>query len=238
MVVMTGYDPVITEALSAHPDVQFIVMSDQELGLAPNLNVIRLRWDYQAFIAGYLSILITPDWRTAGLFTPDDLGQVQAQAFVNGAQYFCGICASKLSPIVRFPVTAMLSGDADPGTRQTEVEGLLSNIVYVMYVAPGSSNPELLTDLGQRGLVLVGGETPPEGMGPRWAATVSMDILPSLEIIWSGAAAGEGGKAVDTTVVIQDINEDFFSPGRQKLVEDTLQELEAGWIYPLDVPLQ
>ncbi|MFN2143925.1 MAG: hypothetical protein ACK2T7_01170 [Anaerolineales bacterium] len=238
IVVMAGYDPLISEALTAHPDVQFIVMSDQDLGLAPNLSVIRLRWDYQAFIAGYLSILITPDWRTAGLFTPDNLGQVQSQAFVNGAQYFCGICASKLSPIVRFPVTAMVSGKADPGTWQTEAESLLSNIVYVMYAGPGSSSPDQLADLGQRGLVLVGGETPPDGMQTRWAATIRIDVLTALETIWSGAAVGEGGMAIDSSVVIQDINEDFYSTGRQRLVEETLQELEAGLIYPLDVPLQ
>lgn len=238
VVVFASDDPVVSEALGAHPGVQFLVVSDHELGMAGNLSVIRLRWDYQAFLAGYLSILITPDWRTGGLFPPDDPGSLQAQAFVNGAQYFCGICASKLSPIVRFPVTAWLAGSADPLTRQAEVDALMSNILYVMYVAPGSSNPDLLADLAQRNLVLVGGEPPQEGMQPRWAASVVLDPTAALAEVWPEILAGQGGKAVDAPVLVRDINEDFFSIGRQRLVEETLQELQAGWVYPLDVPVQ
>lgn len=238
IVVLTRSEPVLSEALTAFPEVQFVVLSEQELTMAPNLSVIRLRWDYQAFMAGYLSILITYDWRTGGIFPPGDSGALQAEAFVNGGQYFCGICASKLSPIIRFPVTTSISGDADAGVWQAEVDALLGNILYGLYVAPGSSSTEMLNNLAQRGLVLVGGETPAAELRPRWAATVSIDPSSAFAEIWQGVVAGRGGTILEASIRIKDINEEYFSVGRQRLVEETLQELEAGWINPLDVPVE
>ena len=35
-----------------------------------------------------------------------------------------------------------------------------------------------------------------------------------------------------------DIKEEFLSPGRQRLVQQTKERLESGQVYPFDVPLQ
>ncbi len=237
VVILLAYDPVLSDALAAAPHVQFIVFSEQDLGMAPHLNVVRLRWEYQAFMAGYLSILITPDWRVSGLFSPDETGARKEEAYLNGGHYYCGICNSILSPIARFPLTGRITADASAGAWQTEIETLMGKILYSMYVSPESANPEMLAYLAQSGLVLIGGETPPDELRSRWAATVRLDLVTALEQIWTMTLSGEGGNIVDTPVLITDINEDFFSPGRQRLVEETHQELIDGWINPLDVAM-
>ncbi len=237
IVILLAYDPLLSDALTAAPYVQFIVFSEQELGMATHLNVIRVRWEYQAFMAGYLSTIITPDWRMSGLFPPGETGTRLEEAFLNGGHYYCGICNSILSPVKRFPLSGFIAADASTEAWQTAIETLRSNILYSFYVAPESANPEMLVYLAQSGMVLVGGETPPDELRPRWAATVKLDFVGALEQIWAMTLEGEGGNVVDTPVLITDVNEDYFSPGKQRLVEETQQELLEGWIEPLDVDM-
>ena len=85
-------------------------------------------------------------------------------------------------------------------------------------------------------MVLIGGQSPPDELRSRWAATIRLDYLAPLEQIWPQVVSGQGDHIVDTPVVIQDINEEFYSPGRQRLVEQTLRDLEAGWILPFEIP--
>jgi hypothetical protein len=236
IVFVPQYDAALPEALASAPQVQFLVVSEQELTPAANLSVINKRIENQAFMAGYLSILITPDWRAAGLFSPSESTDDRIiQAFNNGAHYFCGVCNSTYSPILRFPVVETVDVNAD---WQPTMNALMDQIIYAAYVSPQSSAPDLIDYLVQKGEVLIGGTTPPEQARSRWAATVGIDVLAALRDLWPDLATGQGGKSVDAEVVIEDINEEFYSPGRQRLVEETLQSLEAGYIYPLDVPLQ
>jgi hypothetical protein len=236
IVFLPQYDAALPEALAAAPQVQFVVVSEGELNPAANLSVIRKRVENQAFMAGYLSILITPDWRTAGLFSSSEsTDDVIIQAFNNGAHYFCGVCNSTYSPIMRFPVVENVDTSMD---WQTAINALMDQIIYAVYVSPQIATSELFDYLVQKGEVIIGGATPPEAARSRWAATVRIDVFSALRELWPDLVIGQGGKSVDSKVVIEDINEEFYSPGRQRLVEETLQDLESGAIYPLDVPLQ
>jgi hypothetical protein len=43
---------------------------------------------------------------------------------------------------------------------------------------------------------------------------------------------------VNAQLQLADINPDLFSPGRQRLVQQTMSDLQVGLIDPLSVPLQ
>ena len=236
VVVLYASDATLPEALAATPETQFIVYSDRDLTPSSNINVIRLRRDKQAFLAGYLSTLITSDWRTAGLFAPDGSGDTEEQAFINGGQYFCGICNPYYAPLVRFPLSARISGNADPSVWQGEMDTLLGNIIYTVYVSPGAESPVLLDTLAQKDLILVGSGNPPDALRNRWAASVMLDVAAPLEEIWPDVLAGQGGVSLETPVMLANINEEFLTPGKQRLVDNVLEELDSGWIHPLDIP--
>jgi hypothetical protein len=239
IVFLLAHEPALSEALTAAPQVQFVVISSIDLGMASNLSVIREKPENQAFIAGYLTLVIAPDWRAAGIL-PLDLPNslLIEETFLNGGHYFCGICNSVYSPIIRFPVVERLSQNIDATVWQAAMDEMLKDIIYVAYIAPETSNPEMLAYLAQKGLVLVGGETPPDEVRHRWAATVLSDTVSPIRELWPDLVAGQGGKVVNTRVVITDINEEYFSSGRQRLVEQTLENLESGGVYPFDVPMQ
>jgi hypothetical protein len=229
----------LPDLLAAAPQVQFIMVSSGDVGASPNMTIIHLAGERQSFIGGMLAETIAPDWRAAGLFSPDEpQGSSMEDAFRRGAGYFCGICNPVNGPVVRFPLTARLSAIGDAGVFQPVIEELRQKVINVVYVDPASSSPELLTYLAEQGLTLIGGQTPPVNVQARWAATVQLDPALVLKTVWDDVLGGKGGKTVYASLKLDNINPELLSPGRQALVEKTIQDLESGAIYPFSVPLQ
>jgi hypothetical protein len=239
IVFLLNMDDNLAIALASAPQVQFVVISSYDIGLTPNLSVIRFQSESQAFLAGYLSILIASDWRAGALLPSDEpLGTTLEDAFMNGGQYFCGICNPYYAPMVRFPVSARLPANSDPDTWTAAVDQLNQYLVYVIYVDPQVSEPDLLTSLAQQGYILVGGQTPPDNVRPVWAATITGDAVSPLRDMWDSLLAGQGGQVVKAGLLVTDINPDLFSVGKQRLVNDLLEKLDSGLVYPGEVPLQ
>lgn len=238
IVFLLNMDDNLAIALASAPQVQFVVVSSYDIGLTPNLSVIRFQSESQAFLAGYLSILIASDWRAGALLPIDEpLGTTLEAAFMNGGQYFCGICNPYYAPLVRFPVSTRLPANSDPDTWAAAVDQLNQYLVYVIYVDPQVSEPDLLASLAQQGYILVGGQTPPDNIRSKWAATITGDAVSPLHDIWDSLLAGQGGQVVNAGLLITDINPDLFSEGKQRLVNDLLEKLDAGLVYPGEVPL-
>ncbi|NPV84895.1 MAG: hypothetical protein HPY45_02645 [Anaerolineae bacterium] len=229
----------LPDLLAAAPQTQFVVLSSVDLTQAGNLNVIRLQPEKQGFVAGYLSMLVAYDYRAAALLPVEEpLGTTLEDAFRSGSGYYCGICASVSSPVIRFPLIARLSSASDASVWQPTVESLRANVVYAMYISPESANPDMVSALAQQGYILIGGQTPPQEVMPRWAATVEYDTLGALQEAWPALVAGDGGRVISPSLRINDINRNILSAGRQRLVEDVMAKLEAGAVYPFTVPAQ
>lgn len=234
LVIAYGASDELNQAVSANPAVQFIIFTDQVLASENNLSVIRVRRDKQAFLAGYVSTIMTNDWRVGGLFTQDAEGDLQEQAFINGGEYFCGLCNPYYAPLVLFPVSGRVSGGADSSAWQAEVDSLLGKILYTVYVSPGSQSDALLDTLAQRGVMLVGTVNPPDAMKERWGASILLDAAAPLREMWPAVLAGKGGHSAETSVVVANINEDYVTVGKQRLIENVIHELDGGWLDPMD----
>lgn len=232
--------PDLMDVVRAAPQTQFAVISQVDLEEASNLSVIRQRPEQAAFVAGVAAVVIAYDWRSAGLLPSDStLGAAYEDLFRNGGRYFCGICNPFFAPHVRFPLTAALPSGGDFNAWRAAVDELLLNVVYVVYVAPEVASPELLNYLAvEKNLVLLGGQTPPDVVRPRWAATITSDTLTPLQELLPALLAGEGGKVIPASLIFTDVQPALFSPGRQMLVERIRDELLEGWIEPYSVPLQ
>ncbi len=227
----------LAELKSSAPGTQFIVLSEQELATDENLSIIRMYPEQQAFLAGFISVLIGPDLRAAGLLPADGAaGPQKLDAFVNGGRYFCGICNPVYLPSVRFPLYFTLPTGSDPAAWQEGVNQLSQNFVYIYYVAPEAASPELLNHILELNGVLLGGSAPYDEIRSRWAATITFDIEEALRQIWPQVTTGEGGQLVNAKLILTDINPTYLTEGFMGMVNEVNQDLQNGLIFPLSIP--
>jgi len=139
-------------------------------------------------------------------------------------------------PVELFPLTALIPSTSDTSTWQSAVDQLMKSFVYVMYVSPEATHPELLEYLVNLKVTLIGGRTPPTEALPHWAATVRLDPLTALNEIWQNLLADQGGHAVDAPIQVTDINPEYLSPGRLEMAEKVFEELAAGWVSAISPP--
>jgi hypothetical protein len=225
----------LQDLLNAAPQTQFVVASESDLGPAGNLSVVRLRPENQAFMAGYASVVIANDWRAAGLLPLDEpLGTLKSTAFVKGGQYFCGLCNSYYSPIVRFPIFSQLPKGSAPEQWLAAADELNQSYIFLYYISPEAASVDLMYTLATRGVFLVGGQTPPDEVRSLYAATIRYNLADALSSLWPAVNSGQGGQNVEAGLELADINPDILTPGKQMLIEQTLADLQAGLVYPLD----
>ncbi|MBN1371854.1 MAG: hypothetical protein JW987_07925 [Anaerolineaceae bacterium] len=217
--------------LSAAPGAQFVVVSDSDLPAAGNLTVLRVQPTHQAFIAGLVSVLLSTDWRAAGLI-PAEAPLVQ-QAFQNGGRYFCGTCYPGWPLALYYPIVGP-AAPADAAGWSASATDLFDNgKAEVFFLSPEASTNEVttyLTGLTQFTEIvkIVGTGDPIPGMESQWAASVRFDVPTALETILPGVLAGQAAGTVNVPVKVTDVNASLLSPARQDLVNAALAELAAG----------
>jgi len=226
IVVAVAPDSGISQLAAGTPGTQFLALGIPGIQPAPNLSVIGStdgQPDQMGFIAGYLAAVITNDWRAGVISSDAAAGRLAAQGFDNGVVFFCGLCRPAFPPFYEYPILV-----SPPG--QAAADSLISQGVQTVYLAPGAGDPALLEYLAQANLNLIGSAPPPENLKDHWVATIQTDLLAGLEQLWPDLANGKGGGNLPTPIVITDRNEALFSTGRQRLVDETLADLQAGYI--------
>lgn len=235
-VVFLKTPAILSELQDTNPDLILFVLSEDSLAGNGNLSVIQFNRLHQTFVAGYVGILAALDWRLGGLLPWDDpeTGSLLQEAFVNGAAYYCGRCASVYMPVTLFPVVSSLSSSSESDDWLNAYTTLnQSYIVYVVYLSSEASSDELIQALDEQNIVMIGAETPPEGVQNRWAATISMDVLGAIRTVLPEAFSGNGGQTVTVPVQINDVNEELLSSGRMRLINEMMELLNKGELLPL-----
>jgi basic membrane lipoprotein Med (substrate-binding protein (PBP1-ABC) superfamily) len=234
VVVLLGAPPNLDQLLQAGAGTQFVVVAQGELAQqAPNLSLIAGRADHVAFLAGYLSALVSSDWRAAGLLPSDGpLGEGLQEAYLNGARYWCGRCIPLGPPVALFPLAASLPAGSDPNAWNAAVAELQKKVLDVVYVSPEASSPELLASLAQQGLRIIGSGAPPPEVQPQWIATIGVDPVESLRALWPDLLAGNGGQRVAARITVSEIQTRWLSAGRQRLLAEMRENLAKGLINP------
>ena len=234
LVVVLAPDPGLVSLAGAAPDVQFLGIGIPGLAPATNLSLIGSQGmspDQQGFLAGYLAAVVTPEWRTAVMSIGDTpSGMAARQGFLNGVVFFCGLCRQTYPPFYTYPMYVELPGGASPAEWQAAADVLKDKFVQTVYLAPGAGDETLMTSLAEAGLQLIGSQTPPAAMQAAWIASVGPDYITPLQTIWPDLMKGEGGADLPAGLAVSDINPELLSPGRQRLVEELIQELQSGFI--------
>ncbi len=217
----------LAQLAAAAPQTQFVAFGFSGLAPAPNLTVAgALPPDQQGFLAGAIAALLTPDWRVGVIAiadTPED--RAQRSGFLHGAAYECGLCISPTGPIVDYPVYVELPAAASSAEWQAAAQELLNKSVKTIYLPPGVADAGLLDLLSGSGAALIAGAPLPAGSP---LATILPGEKPLLDLAPQILAGQSGGQvALQWQLTASGA---AFSPGRQRLANQLLADLQGGFI--------
>jgi hypothetical protein len=237
LVIALPPDPGVAALAAAAPQTQFLAVNIPDVQVAANLSTIGAqgaRPDQEGFIAGVIAAMITPDWRVGVIGVSDTVeGQAAKNGFLNGVEYFCGLCNPAHSPIglaYDYPLYVELPSNAMSIEWQTAASYLIDHVTQTIYLTPGMNDEATLNYLAEAGADLIGYGTPSEALRPHWIASMNSDLLPVVQELIPELLQGQGGQELPLPLVLSNINTDVFSPGKQNLASQTLQDLLAGYI--------
>lgn len=213
------------------PTARIIALAADGLSSQPNLALLQVPGDaklQQAFLAGYTAALITDDYRVATLTAVESKdGLAQADAFRNGAEYYCGLCRPVRPPYENYPLSLPYGSSSGP------VASVLSGTgVQTVFVPAALSDAQTLTDLVDSGMTLLGSIPSPPELKQSWAASFQPSPVAAIQAAWSSLTSESPPSAVSIPITVQDVNADLLSPGRLRLVVQTQADLAAGFIDP------
>jgi hypothetical protein len=234
LVVALHPNPEIGTLIANHPEIQFLTIGIE--GLAPGSNLSTIgsdgdRLDQQGFIAGYLAAMITPDWRVGVIGYSDSEDTLAArQAFYTGVKFYCGLCRPSYSPFYEYPLYFELGSNADTIAWRTSADFMIQRAVETVYVVPGAGDKEMLRYLANSGVKIIAGEPPLPDLSDKWVASLRYDLLDSFIDFWPLYTTDFGNNSFSVPLQIVDVNPDLLSPGKQRLLQATLDDVLNGYI--------
>ena len=234
IVVAMPPDPGLADLVASAQATQFLGINISGLEPSTNLSIIGSQEASPAlrgFLAGYLSAAVTYEWRVGVIGVSDTSEGVAAQqGFINGVIYFCGLCKQLYPPFNIYPLYVNLPSSSSPSEWQAAADLLVSKAVKTIYVVPGAGDEALLIHLADAGINIIGNNPPPNSIKDHWIATLDMSYIPAIENIWADLLNSKGGIQINTTFLLNHINDTLFSTGRQKMVMEFVGELMSGMI--------
>jgi len=239
IVIALPPDPGIAALAAAAPTVQFLAINIPGITARNNVSTLATnsRVDIPAFVAGYTAAMISDDYR-AGMIMPKDdpTAQVAAGAFANGMAYYCGLCTSfrlysdQSGAGLSFPQFVQIPASDAPTRLGGWVNFLVSSqkvdAVYI-YPDPKVGGQQLYDALGQTGAQIIS-LTVPKPKPAGWVMAIRPDEVKAIQSAWPTLLAGQGGQAVPSPLGLAEIDPSFLSPGRERLVQQVLDDLQSG----------
>lgn len=233
IVIVLPPDPGIAALAAAAPQAQFLAINIPGVTAGGNVSVLAAssQTDISAFIAGYTAAMISDDYHT-GMLIPKDNPDAQRAliAFTNGMSYYCGLCRPFYYLPYGFPQYVEIPADEAKNHYPAYADLLiLQRKVYTVYVYPDVAIQELMDYLGTTGTQIIGVSLPdPKPAG--WVMTVRPDEVKAIQNAWPNLVAGQGGQNVQSPLGLADVDPSILSPGKQRLVQQVLDDLLAGRI--------
>ncbi len=226
--------PEFKSLADSNPETQFIVVGSDSHEPTTNISIVSpdgLRPDRQGFLAGYVAALVSsPNWRVASIADAGPSGTAAANGFSSGVPFYCGLCRPAYPPFSLYPVGFTL----EPGSEQDDIEGILSDLaldgIEIVYVFGFDPDEGILETLAAAGLRIISDRAPTDALAPNWIVTIRPDLATALSEVIPSALAGEGGLIVDLELELSHTAEAILTPGKQREVDEILQDLNAGYI--------
>ncbi len=235
VVIALPPDPGIVSLASVAPNVQFLAINIPDVSAGGNISVLgnNSQSDISAFLAGYTAALITDDYRIGMMIPKDNADAIRAlNAYANGMKFYCGSCRPLFYFQWAFPQYIEIGAEEDPANYDAYADILMLQYkVSTLYLHPDIATTDLITYIGTTGTSMIGTKTP-EQQPAGWVMTIQPDVIKAIQNAWPSLISGQGGVTVQSPLGLADIDPSLLSPGKQRLVEQTLSELQAGLISP------
>jgi hypothetical protein len=233
VVVGVGQNLDLNTIAANAPNVSFLAIGDPAAVVADNLSVIGdLLNDarQQAFMAGYLSALISSDNKIAALIPEGNPSRdLLAESYVVGARFFCGLCQPIFPPYNAFPQWEALPSSLRDNEFRPTVNKYSNIGVDVVYVHGDLISPELLAYLDELDIKVVS-DRAPDIQRSNWVGTITADPTPALEALWPDLFMAAPGKRMSSAIVLTDRETGLVSEGRYRLFETMVAEIQAGLV--------
>ena len=233
IVIALPPDPGIVALAAAAPQVQFLAINIPGVAAGGNVSVLggNSQSEIAAFLAGYTAALITDDYRIGMIIPKDNADALRAlNAYANGRTFHCGICRPFYYLNWSFPQYIEIPADQDKDTYDSYADILMLQYkVRTIYLYPDIAIPELYNYIGTTGVYMIGTITP-EQRPAGWVMTIQPDIIKAIQNAWPQLIAEQGGISVQSPLGLSDVDPNLLSPGRQRLVQQVLDDLQAGRI--------
>lgn len=233
VVVSFPPDPGLADLVMAAPAVQFLAVNTPGLPAAPNLTTLGadgVSIDQQAFMAGYIAAMLVPDYHIGILTLKDTNGLMAETAFKNGMSYYCGMCQPAFGPFYPYPISIEIPVDENPKRYMPYSDPLVNYQVTIAYVYPPIATTDLLEYMSIKELQLIGEEMPAQDLQSSWIVSLKPEWILAIQQIFPELLKGQGGQLLPVPFSMTDINSSLFSEGKQRLVQETLDDLQAGYI--------
>jgi hypothetical protein len=234
LAVVMAPDPGVADLAASAKETQFLAVGIPGLEPAGNLSLVGsqgVQPDQQGFLAGYIAALVTQDWRVGAIASEAaPAGKATSLGFINGAIFYCGLCRTSVPPFYAYPLYAELPEPASQSDARAAADYMVDHAVETVFVQPGIADEAMLEYLVKAGINIIGGITPPDGLADHWVASIQPQILPAIQAAWPDLMAGKGGVDLGLPMGLTAVNPDLFSPGRQRLAEQVLSDLQEGFI--------
>ena len=235
IVIALPPDPGIAALAAAAPNVQFLAINMSGITADGNVSVLggNSQSDIAAFLAGYTAALITDDYRIGMMMPRDNADAISAfNAYASGMTFYCGTCRPFYYLNWTFPQYIDIPADEDKNNYDAYSDILMSQYkVRTIYLHPDIATADLENYIGTTGVLMIGTVTP-EQRPAGWVMTIQPDVIKAIQAAWPQLVSGQGGLAVQSPLGLSDIDPLLLSPGRQRLVEQMLQDLQAGFVAP------
>lgn len=224
---------------------QFILLGSSTSADLANVSTIQAKPEDEAFMAGYLTMLIAQDWRVGALVTSDGpLGSAYADDFANGSKYVCGKCNAFYAPLVAFPAVTSEASSSPASTWSGDASAMAVDMLSAAFLDPAAANTDVVTALNNQTLnatttgesiYLISTDAAPQDGSISWTALLTADYASSLKTLLPQVLAGQGKQNVSAQVGLTDVNQDVVSPAKQALFAQTAADLASGNLLPTTV---
>ncbi len=221
--------------VAAAPETQFLALGIDGLEPAPNLTTLSRaeQPDQQGFIAGVIAAMLSDDWRVGAISVSDTVeGRAARSGFLNGVEYFCGLCRPAHPPFYEYPLYVELPSTATPAEWQEAANFMVDHYAQTVYVSPGAVDESMLAILAEAGVKIIGSGDPPESARASWVVSLTSDPLPLIQSRVRGLLDGSlaGGQSLTVAIGFTQANPAVFTPGKQRLAQQVLADLQSGFI--------
>ena len=233
IVIAVSADPGIAQLAAAAPQAQFLAINIPDITPGGNVSVLAnsTQTDMAAFLAGYTAALTTEDYRIGMMIPKDNAQAITAlNAFAKGMAYYCGTCKPVLFYNWTYPQYIEIPSTEDVNNYDAYADILMSQYkVGNIFLYPDIYTQDLATYIGTTGTNMIG-TISPEQIPAGWMMTIQPDVVKAIQNAWPQLTGGQGGLTIQSPLGLADIDPSLLSEGKQRLVEETLQKLQAGQI--------